>query len=557
MLKYLQVRDFAIIDHLELDFGPGLTVLSGETGAGKSILIDALGMLLGDRADSDAIRDGAERAEIGAEFDLTDAEPASLWLRNQDFADPDEPDVALVRRLLSREGRARAYINGRPATARDLKALGERLVDIHGQHAHQSLLRAPVQLNLLDAYGVSSEVREAVAGAAGEHRGIRERIERLRGGEEAEQRADYLRYQVHELEALNLGADELSSLEAEQRRLANAERLMQDSQQAYALLYESEDGAAADLLGRAHGLLEGLAALEPTFREAGEMVGGAAIQVREAADAVRRAVDSMELDPQRLEWVDNRLGEIFDVARKHRVSPAELPQHLDRLRAELEDLEGAADEVARLQEQLAQAEARYTEQAKRLSQLRQGAADRLAGEVTQAIRDLGMPQGVFQIAVRERPDKQPRARGHDEAEFLVSANPGQPPQPLSRVASGGELSRISLAVEVIAAGERVPTLIFDEVDAGIGGGVAEMVGLRLKALGNGGQVMCVTHLPQVAAHGRQHFQVRKQVFDGHTTTRIERLDEEARVEELARMLGGLKITAQTRAHAREMVDNAR
>lgn len=557
MLKQLQIRNFAIIDHLALEFAPGMTVFSGETGAGKSILIDALGMLLGDRADSEAIRGGAERAEIDAEFDVADAPQARQWLNDRDFGDPDEPDTAVVRRLLSREGRTRAYVNGRPATARDLKELGERLVDIHGQHAHQSLLRPQSQIDQLDAYGVDNDIRETVAATVEEHRALLERFEHLSRGEDAEQRADFLRYQVQELEALNLGAGELEELEAEQRRLANAERLMHDSQQAYALLYENEEGAIADLLGQAKTLLENLAALDPTFRDADEMVGVASIQVREAADAVRHATDAMDLDPQRLEWVENRLGDIFELARKHRVRPVELSAHLESLRAELDELEGAADELVHLQRQLSEVQKRYTEQAARLSEQRRAAAKRLAEEVTEAVRALGMPEGRFEISVEPRDETLPRTRGQDHVEFRVSANPGQAPQPLSKVASGGELSRISLAVEVIAAADRVPTLIFDEVDTGIGGGVAEMVGVRLRALGSGGQVMCVTHLPQVAAQGSHHFQVRKEVRGGSTITRIASLDDAARVEELARMLGGLKITSQTRAHAREMMENAR
>ncbi len=556
MLKHLQIRNFAIIDHLELEFGSGMTVFSGETGAGKSILIDALGLLLGDRADSDAVRQGAERAEIDAEFDLEDAPHALEWLREHDFEDPDQPSVALVRRVLSREGRARAHLNGRPATARDLKSLGELLVDIHGQHAHQSLMRPLSQLGLLDAYGVDGALLDGVAQTAQQHRSVQQRMAELGGDEDGEQRADFLRYQVEELEALGLEPDEVQELEAEQRRLANAERLLQDSQQAYALLYEQESGAVADLLGQAKTLLEGLVGLDDAFAEANQMVGEAVITVGEAAASLRHAADSMELDPERLNWVENRLREVFDLARKHRVNPQELIEHLDSLRAELQTIEQAGADLEQLREQSRELEARYAEQAAALSESRQAAAAELAEAVSAAIRDLGMPQGRFEIHVEPREDTTPRPRGRDDVEFFVSANPGQSPQPLSKVASGGELSRISLAIEVIAAGEHVPTLIFDEVDTGIGGGVAEMVGLRLKALGRGGQVMCVTHLAQVAALGDHHFQVRKDTGDDHTTTQIQSLSKTERVEELARMIGGLTITPQTRAHAREMIDNA-
>lgn len=556
MLKQLLIHNFAIIDRLELEFGAGMTVFSGETGAGKSILIDALGMLLGDRADSDAVREGADRAEIDAEFDLADVQAARDWLREHDFEDPDHPAVALIRRVLSREGRTRAYINSRPATARDLKALGELLVDIHGQHAHQSLMRPQTQLELLDAFAVDAALRRSVADTAAQYRALQRRMGEVGGGEDGEQRADFLRYQVSELEALGLGESEVEELEAEQRRLANAERLLQDSQHAYALLYESETGAVADLLGQAKTLLEGLTGIEPAFRDAEQMVSEAVITVDEAASALRQAADNMELDPERLSWVESRLGSIFDLARKHRVDPGALADHLLALRGELDQLEGASERLEQMRQESQALAASYAEQAARLSGARREAGEKLAGEVTRAIRDLGMPEGQFQVRIQPREDDTPRSRGRDDVEFCVSANPGQPPQPLAKVASGGELSRISLAIEVIAAGDRVPTLIFDEVDTGIGGGVAEMVGLRLKALGRGGQVMCVTHLAQVAALGHHHFQVSKHSADGHTRTHIHSLSKAQRVEELARMLGGLTITSQTRAHAREMMENA-
>lgn len=555
MLHELSIRNFAIIDDLNLSLAEGMTVLSGETGAGKSILVDALGLVLGDRADSDAVRDGEDRAEISAVFSLDDAEDARAWLAERSLDDGDE---CLVRRVVVREGRSRNWINGSPATARDLKALGECLVDIHGQHAHQSLLRSDTQRELLDTHGDCESLRAAVADTAIQLRETESRIHELEDADaEGNLRLDLLRYQVDELRALDLGDNEVPELESEHQRLANAERLITDGHNVMALLSEAEDGAASDQLARAARLLNELAELDTGFAESAEMAESARIQVQEAADGLRRVVDGLELDPARLAEVESRLEAVQDLARKHQCAPAELPGVTEKLAAELDELEGAEGKLEALREARARLLDDYRQRAGQLHEARTAAAQQLAAEVTANIRELGMPQGVFEIDVTHDDTADPAPNGTDRIDFRVSANPGQAPRTLEKTASGGELSRISLAIQVVAAtANRVPTLIFDEVDAGIGGGVAEIVGQLLKRLGTRGQILCVTHLPQVAAQAQHHLHVSKEIADGHTRTLIEPLPPEHRIEELARMLGGVDITAQTRAHAREMIERA-
>ncbi len=559
MLTQLDIRNFAIIDDLSLELGPGLSALTGETGAGKSILLDALGLLLGDRAESDSIRSGADRAEISASFQLEDASAARGWLRARDFDVGGGPDACLIRRVITRDGRGRAYINGSPASTRDLRDLGEHLVDIHGQHEHQSLSRREVQRELLDGYGDHGALCEQVAALAHDWQQLETRIGELsQKTQDGGMRLDFVRFQVQELEALNLQPGEMEQIDQEHRRLSNAGRLIEQGQQALQLLYENERGAAYDRLTQARQLLADLAGVEPRYGEAAELTGAALIQVQEAADTLRRTLDGLDLDPRRLQEIEQRLADIHAIARKHRVAPAELGAHLESLRAELRVLENSAVEIGRLDQARTQAAKAWLEQAQRLSQARRKSAKRLSAAVSEVMRTLGMPQGEFCVSLEtaER-DHAPRAHGLDQIEFLVSANPGQAPRALAKVASGGELSRISLAIQVIAANAgQVPTLVFDEVDAGIGGGIAEIVGRQLRALGVQRQVLCVTHLPQVAAQAQQQLQVRKEVKSGQTYTRIRALDGKDRIEELARMLGGVDITAQTRAHAKDMLKRA-
>ncbi len=551
MLTRLTIRAIAIVDELELDLAAGMTAITGETGAGKSIMVDALGLLLGDRAEPGVVRPGAGRAEIAATFDLAAQPRARAWLAGRDL-DGDVEECHL-RRVIGADGRSRGYINGSPQPLAALREAGELLVDIHGQHAHQSLLRREVQRQLLDEQaGVDALLGEV--DAAFRHRAeLARRLETLRrSGAEREERLELLRYQAGELRALGLEPGEVESLEEEHRRLAHAGQILAACQQALGWLYEGEEVSAQALLGHCAQELGALVDLDPALGETLELVDAALIQVREAGDALRRHASGLELDPARLEWVERRLGDIQDLARKHRSKPTALPGVLSALEAELAALEGGEQDLARLEAELAQAEAAYGKAAAALSARRREAALRLGEAVSTAMQGLGMGGG--RLEVRVEPLERPAAHGTDAVEFLVSANPGQPLRPLARVASGGELSRISLAIQVLAAhGTGVPTLIFDEVDSGIGGGVAEMVGRQLRTLGGARQVLCVTHLPQVAAQAHHHLQVSKHT-DGQTTrTGVTPLDHHRRVEEIARMLGGVELTDNTLAHAEEMV----
>ncbi|MGB7755984.1 MAG: DNA repair protein RecN [Salinisphaera sp.] len=555
MLAEITIRNFAIIDRLAVEFGAGMTVLSGETGAGKSILVDALSLILGDRADGAAVREGAERTDITARFTLADAPAAAAWLADHEL---DADEECVIRRVVAREGRSRGWINGTPMPVRELKSLGGCLVDIHGQHAHQSLLKRDAQRDLLDEYGDHADALNRVETAAEQLRATRAAIERIeqRDGR-GESRIDLLRYQVDELDALGLEPGELETLEAEHKRLASAERLIGDGQRALGLLYEAEDGAATDRLGMTERLLTELAEIDAGFEPVAELVGNALIQAQEAADSLRRHVEALDIDPQRFTEVENRLGTIRDIGRKHHVAPEELHALIERLRNKLAELEGADEKLAQLKADEQHQTETYVAAARALSEARRLAAEPLGRAITDIIRSLGMPEGEFSVRVRAQASERISPAGTDHIEFLIAANPGQSARPLDRVASGGELSRISLAIEVIAAARtRVPTLVFDEVDTGIGGGVAEIVGRQLRALGGSGQSLCVTHLPQVAAQAQHHLHVSKQVKNRQTMTRITPLDEDDRIEELARMLGGVELTQQTRAHAADMIARA-
>jgi DNA repair protein RecN (Recombination protein N) len=554
MLSHIFVRDLAIVSSLELVFAPGMTALTGETGAGKSILIDALGLALGDKADAAMIRAGSDQAEVVAGFDLNHATEARRWLVDQALAEGDE---CIVRRVLVRAGRSRAYVNGRPAGGAQLQALGELLVDIHGQHAHQSLLRPAAQRTLLDGYGGHSELTGKVARLYRDFRDHEERLTRLEAESAARAaRQELLRFQVEELQSLKLNRGEIEELDAEQKRLANLGQLQGTSARILELLYDGEPSTYAEL-SRAATDIEGIAALDSRLNGTLELVTGASIQIEEAATNLRQYLAELELDPGLLDQVETRLAEVHDMARKYRVFPQELPAALDDLRAELEQLEQDSLSLGALREARDATRDTFLAAAQRLSEARQVAASRLGETVGEVLQGLGMSGGRFAVAVESTGPETYGPHGLDRIEFLVSANPGQPLQPLAKVASGGELSRISLGIQVATAEcGSVPTLVFDEVDVGIGGGVAEIVGQLLGTLGESRQVLCVTHLPQVAAQAHHHLQVSKQTRDGQTYTEIAPLDQEARVGEIARMLGGRKITQTTLEHAREMIARA-
>jgi DNA repair protein RecN (Recombination protein N) len=558
MLRTLTIRNLAIIDALELEFDAGFAVLSGETGAGKSILIEALGLVLGDRADAALVRAGEPQAEISAEFTLDASLAARAWLREQAMEDGDNPNACLLRRVVGADGRSRAFINGTAASLANLRELGERLVEIHGQNEHQSLLRADTQRELLDDFGGQADVLAAVAQAARQYADAEGQIERLRAvaGRDPAQ-LDYLRHQLRELDGLRLQDGELAQLDADHRRLANAGRLLQDGQQAQEQLYGGE-ASVHDQLATVRQLVSGLATLDPAFAEVDATLQQAEVQVQEAADTVRRVLDRLDLDPERLREVEQRLEAIHDMARKHRVRPDELAARLAALRADVEGSERAAGDLDKIEAQRQAALKAYRAAAAKLSAARKRWAKDLSAKVVAVIRELGMGQAEFQVALETAASEKPRVAGDDEVRFDFSANPGQPARPLAKVASGGELSRVSLAIQVVANQSRsAATLIFDEVDAGVGGGTAETVGLKLRQLAAKRQVLCVTHLAQVAAQGQRHYAIQKEVRAGKTLTRVKPLDDKGRVAELARMLGGREITASTQAHAAEMLKRAK
>lgn len=551
MLTHILVQDLAIVSRLELDLAAGLSALTGETGAGKSILVDALGLVLGDKADASVIRAGQARAEVVAAFDLNRAREALDWLKEQDL---DDDGDCVVRRVVAREGRSRGFVNGRPVSNGQLKDLGNLLVDVHGQHAHQSLLRPNDQRLLLDAYGGHADLAVSVASA---YRAFRALDRRLREQEDAsanrDQRLDLLRFQVGELDDLALSVAELETLDQEQRRLANLGRLQSGTAQILGLLADSEP-AVEDLLRGAASEIADLATIDGRLADSLELIEGAAIHTREAAANLRHYLDGLDLDPASLDVVETRLAQIHDLARKYRVLPQLLPELLAERQGELAELESSSQGLEALREARDGAWTGFLTQAARLSEARKVAAERLGETVTQAMQQLGMAGGRFAVQIEPLASDAAGPGGLERIELLVSANPGQPLQPLARVASGGELSRISLGIQVATAEcGRVPTLVFDEVDVGIGGGVAEIVGRLLRRLGQARQVLCVTHLPQVAAQAHQQLRVRKETMDGQTHTRVEPLAAADRVEEIARMLGGTEITQRTRDHASEML----
>jgi len=549
MLRSLSIRDFVIVDRMELEFSSGFTVLTGETGAGKSILIDALTMVLGERADAIVVRGGAERSDISAEFDVSGQNRVARWLAENDLG--GDEGACLMRRVIEASGRSRGFINGRPATLQQLREAGEFLVDIHGQHEHQSLARAAAQRELLDAYGRLSQSFAEVAELYRTWQQRREsRIAFETNAAAFAAERESLEWQVRELEALRLTADEWQGLTAEHARLAHAAGLIEAAQLGIEALSEGDNSSLAQL-NAVVGQLNSLVEYDPGLREILDVLEPAQIQLQEAVYSLRRYGERLELDPNRLREVEHRLDAIHSAARKYRVPPEELPDQLDAAKARLQELGegGDADALRRLEEQ---AHAACVAEAKKLSTARKKAAAKLSDQVTEAMQQLAMQGGRFEVSLNAVTEV--TAYGLENVEFLVSAHKGMEPRPLAKVASGGELSRLSLAVQSVTTQvAQVPTLIFDEVDAGIGGRVAEIVGRMLKQLGGKHQVMCITHLPQVAASADQQWQVMKTTANGKVFSRVTVLDRESRIEEIARMLGGVKITETTRKHAAEML----
>lgn len=554
MLTHLAVRDFAIIDALDLDLREGLSVLTGETGAGKSILVDALGLALGGRADMTIIRHGAERAEITADFDLQTRPQIQAWLQERDWAATGE---CIVHRVIGRDGRSRGQINGRSVPLQSLTDLGNQLVDIHGQHEHQSLLRPSAQLSLLDSFANDAELLGQIVRLHQEWKTCHERLTTLQAaGADRDARAEFLHHQISELEALALQPGEILQLDEEHRRLASHGKLIEGAQDALNGLYENDEGSAYRTVHRAIQTIDALSELDPRFDGIRDTLTSAAVQLADASDALRHYLRDADVDPRRLEWVEQRLGSVHQLARKHHTEPEGLVALLDALRDEFHKVERSTATLQELEQTISGLRTRYHTTAAQLSAERIRTAAILDRRITDIMQQLGMPGGHFRIQVTCAPERL-TAHGTDEVELQVSANTGEPLKPLAKVISGGELSRIALAIQVVAAqASAIPTLVFDEVDSGIGGSVAEIVGRSLRSLGETRQVLCVTHLPQVASQAHHHLRVVKTARASVTLTRIENLDRKGQVDELARMLGGVEITETTRRHAREMIARA-
>ncbi|MBY6190375.1 DNA repair protein RecN [Microbulbifer agarilyticus] len=550
MLLHLSISQFTLVDQLELEFGHGTSTLTGETGAGKSITLDALGLALGDRGNGELVRAGAKRADIHATFDISNHEEARTWLEEQEM---DAEREVILRRTISADGRSRAYINGQPVTLMQLRTLGEQLIDIHSQHEHQSLLKKDTHRRLLDEYahaeGHSAEVRIHYKTWQDQYRRYRRLADTA---EETQARRDLLEYQLEELAQLDLKPGELEELESEQRQLANAGDILNGSYQLAAMLNGGE-GDIAEQLHRALQLVSAMPEQSPALAEVAQMLDSARIQIDEAGSTLSRHIDSFEMNPERLTEVEERLSAIYSIARKHRIQPTQLAELQQQWQQELEEI-GAPDALDKLAGECEQLEQAFRVAAGKLSKLRIAAAKELADAVNSQLADLAMPHARVELALTAL--EKPTATGLEEVEILIATNPGQPARALGKIASGGELSRVSLAIQVVTAQtSRTPTLVFDEVDVGIGGATGDVVGKLLRQLGERGQVICVTHLAQVAARAHRQYLVEKHSDGEAAFVALRELKDAERSAEVARMLGG-EATAQSLAHAEEMLARA-
>ncbi|MGR9052939.1 MAG: DNA repair protein RecN [Gammaproteobacteria bacterium] len=555
MLLNLNITNLAVVEALDLDLNRGMSVLTGETGAGKSILLTALGLALGDRADAGYVRPHCQRAEINLEFDLEDAPSARAWLEENEL---DQDRQCLIRRIVNQDGRSKAYINNRPVTLQALQQISEKLVEIHGQHAHLTLLRADEQQRLLDDFAKNHSLLDRVNQCYRQwHDSKQELDELLQARDERDQRQELLRFQIEELQQLGLDHFNYAEITEEHSKLAHLGEILGSGHKQLELLYEAEEHSVAQLLGQSAHTMAELCRYAPDLETVGNLLSEAQIQIEEAAQQLRRYLDALEADPQRLDWLEDRIGAVQALSRKHHVAPEQLPALAEQLERELDGLTLDNERIETLANEVENSLHEYRELARQLTETRKSGGLLLQELVTATIKELGMPQGEFIVDIIARTETEPRLNGLDKVEFLVSANPGLPPKPLAKVASGGELSRISLAIQVTASNDKTtPTMIFDEVDAGIGGGIAEIVGQKLRRLSRDRQVMCVTHLPQVAAQAHHHLYVSKNQQTDVTASGVRLLNTEERVQEIARMLGGVNITANTLAHAEEMLNQS-
>lgn len=551
MLSQLQISNYVIVDSLDLEFDKGMSVLSGETGAGKSILLGALGLTLGDRADSAMVLPDCKRAEISTTFDIDNYKSLQKWLEDNEL---DNDGECIIRRTISREGRSRGYINGQPVPLTTLKAVGEQLVELHGQHAHHSLLRSDTQRSLLDSFAEHQNDVEAISQIYKEKKSLQQKLEQLiTQQQESSEREALLGFQIEELEKLNLSEGEWEQLEHDHSRIANVQTLKQGSYQVQVMIADESDENLLSQLNKAQRELEQLLQLDETLSTSYGMLEEASIQINEAASELRHYIEQLDIDPEQLQYLEERISTTHELARKHRIHPSELPQHLQDLQTRLQEIGNTDEQIDSLNTQLETLNQQYDDLKLKLSSQRKTAAEKLNKEVTTNMRELGIGEGEFSINISECPEG---PFGIDEVQYEIKTNPGQPFRPLAKIASGGELSRISLAIQVILATRAsIPTLIFDEVDVGIGGKTADMVGRALRRLGNSCQVLCVTHQPQVAAQAHQHYQIIKEHTNESSRTRVVQLDSDARITEIARMSSGMEITEQTLTHAREMIEN--
>jgi DNA repair protein RecN (Recombination protein N) len=551
MLSQLTINNYAIVDHLDIELNQGMSVITGETGAGKSIMLDALGLSLGDRADKEVIRTGAERADISACFEIEGNKQAILWLKENDF----DANECILRRVITKEGRSKAYINGQPTTLSELKALGEMLIDIHSQHEHQSLLKTATHQRLLDEYcklqTLGSEVREI----ADKWRKLNRALEATQlQTEDNNAQFQLISYQAKELDELALGENELAELEEEHSQLSHAESSLSASQEVLDLCSDNEDNNIQQALNKSLSILQTIPHGSKQLDEASALLNNALIQVEEASSELSHSIAGFSLNPERLESVEQRLSNIHQLARKHRVNPKEIVALHKNLSQQLEGMAHSDVKIEAMQNELAKLLKAYHEQASALSISRQKGGLKLEKAINTQLTKLGMENAIFSLALNTETSAKPTARGYENIEFLVSTNPGQTPRAMIKVASGGELSRISLAIQVVTAQtSSIPSLVFDEVDVGIGGGVAISVGELLRLLGDKGQVLCVTHQAQVASQGHHHLYVSKSSGKNSTATEINYLSEKEKVKEVARMLGGDDLSESSLAHAAEMM----
>lgn len=558
MLTYLKIKNFAIIDELEIELENGMTVVTGETGAGKSLLIDTLGLALGDRADSSMIKNGAERCEITAIFTIKNLPIVKQWLKNHELENDSDNNECIIQRTFTKDGRSRGNINGTICPLQTIKDLGNKLVDIHSQHEHHSLLKNDVQRDLLDAYAGNEKLIKQIKQLYTNWQKTKNELAQLEERtQDRKTKIDLLNYQLQELNNLSFTPQELEEIKQEHDLLSNAEEIISSCQNVFAIAAENDSNNILSLLHATQSILEKIKNKDAKINAICQLWDCAKINITEGINELRHYLDHIELNQERLQWLDSRLQTIHNLARKHKVKPEELPQIQSNLTEQLQDLTTLDNKLQQLTEQITNLENEYNKLATQVTKFRHKAADKLNSLTTKKMQQLGMSDGKFAVKIIPYNEKQLTPYGAEQIEFQVTANAGYDLQPLAKVASGGELSRISLALQVILANTATtPTLIFDEVDVGIGGKTAEIVGNLLRELGTNNQILCVTHLPQVASRGQHHLKIEKHTDKQTTQITLTMLDYKEKVQEIARMLGGINITSRTLAHAQEMLEAA-